>query len=66
MQNKKQYNYFKDIQYPFGTCIYLFSNDFIKMINKSFDNQNKEQLNRYNHNKKAFKTYKNKLLNSNK
>lgn len=58
----KNYCYYIDKQTPAGTEIYLFSEDFILSISKSFREQHKTTLKSCLNTSKAFENYRNTLL----
>lgn len=54
----KKYTYYIDRQTEIGTEFYLFSDDFIKMINESLQEQNKSMLKDCINTSKPYKIYK--------
>lgn len=58
----KNYCYYIDKQTQEGTEFYLFADDFINMISKSFQEQSKSILKDCVNNVKSYEMYRNTLL----
>lgn len=58
----KKYSYYIDKQTPGGTEFYLFADDFILMISKSFQEQSKSILKDCTNSLKPYEIYRNTLL----
>lgn len=58
----KKYSYYIDKQTPGGTEFYLFSDDFILSISKSFQEQSKSILKDCTNTLKAYELYRNRQL----